>query len=139
MSGTACVSVTTMAGHRMKHQEGSMAITREEQYSAPADKIAGTYTQPPRGIILHGSRSDRPNSLAEEYRGTAAWAISNLGALCWAVTVGPNIYAPHLTAREWGWHAREHSDEYLGCEFAQPTVGHAIIDDQIATFVEWYL
>ena len=100
---------------------------------------AGTFATPPAGIILHGSRSGKAgNPPMDEFLGTCRWAVDPESGLCWHATIGPNVWAAHLTAREWGYHAREHSRRYLGVEFAQPTVNDAITDAQVAAFVGWY-
>lgn len=114
-----------------------MSIIREDQYHAPKDYIAGTFKTAPVGIILHGSRGNAA-TLDAEYRGTTKWAITNPNGFCWNATIGENIYALHLTARQWGWNAREASSTHLAAEFAQPTVKHFITDAQVAAFVEWY-
>ena len=100
---------------------------------------AGTFAAPPKGVILHGSRSGRAGTpLAQEFLGTCRWVVANPDGLAWHATIGENVYAAHLAPREWGWHARDHSREYLGVEFAQPTVNDAITDAQVAAFVAWY-
>lgn len=43
-----------------------------------------------------------------------------------------------MGAGEWGYNAREHSDDYLAVEFAQPTADYTITDGQIAAFIWWY-
>ena len=100
---------------------------------------AGTFATPPAGIILHGSRSGKAgNPPMDEFLGTCRWVVANPDGLAWHATIGEHVYAAHLTPREWGWHARDHSREYLGVEFAQPTVNDAITDAQVAAFVAWY-
>ena len=100
---------------------------------------AGTFATPPAGIILHGSRSGKAgNPPMDEFLGTCRWAVDPESGLCWHATIGPNVWAAHLTAREWGYHAPEHSRRYLGVEFAQPTVNDSITDAQVAAFVAWY-
>lgn len=111
-----------------------MSVIRE----AKAGHVAGTFSAIPTGILLHGSRSGRPQSLLNEYIGTANWAASGSHDLGWNVTVGDNRYCVHMTARQWGHHAREHSRSYLAVEFAQPTVNDAITDGQVAAFVAWW-
>jgi hypothetical protein len=111
-----------------------MAVVREVK----GGHVAGTFSTVPSGIILHGSRSGRPQSLFNEYVGTANWAASGSHDLGWNATVGDNRYCVHMTGRQWGHHAREHSRSYLSVEFAQPTVNDAITDGQVQAFVAWW-
>ena len=105
-------------------------------YRIPAQ---GPFVAQPVGCILHGSRSGvAGRSMAEEVRGTINWAVTNGQQMGWHVTIGSDLYVPHLAASQWGWHAREHSMTYLGAEFAQPTVDDAITDGQVRAFVAWW-
>lgn len=97
----------------------------------------GPWPAAPKGIILHGTRGGNPNR-RNEFLGTVRWATNNPDGLGWHVTIGDGYYAEHLPITEWGWHAREHSRQYIGVEFVQPTVSDAITDDQVAAFARWY-
>lgn len=97
----------------------------------------GAFAAPPTGIILHGTRGGNADR-AQEFLGTCRWVTSNPDGLAWHVTIGDGVYAQHLPAGEWGWHAREHSRTYLGVEFVQPTVDDAITDEQVVAFARWY-
>jgi hypothetical protein len=99
--------------------------------------VAGSFATIPRGILLHGSRGGAA-TLGAEYRGTSTWAANPSHDLGWNATIGEHRYCTHMTARQWGWNAREHSSFYLAVEFAQPTVNDAITDAQVAAFVAWW-
>lgn len=99
--------------------------------------VAGTFGDTPKGILLHGSRGGADNR-AKEYQGTANWAASPANNLGWNATIGEGVYCVHMTARQWGWNAREHSSLYLAVEFAQPTINDPITDRQVAAFVAWW-
>ena len=102
-----------------------------------AGQSQGPFAAPPRGVVLHGSRGGAA-SRQQEFLGTCRWAASNPAGLAWHATIGDGVYARHLPAGEWGWHAREASRTYLGVEFVQPTINDAITDAQVAAFVSWY-
>lgn len=107
-----------------------------EDYRDPAP--AGTFAAPPKGIILHGSRSGAAgNPKGKEYLGTARYEQSNPDGLGWHATIGEGVVAVHLAPNEWGWHARAASKLYLGVEFAQATADEPITDGQVAAFVDW--
>jgi hypothetical protein len=110
-----------------------MAVTAER---APG-QAAGSFAVQPRGVILHGSRGGADDVMTE-YRGTKAWAVGNPAGLCWNATIGPSVYCVHLPARQWGWNAREHSQDFLAVEFAQPTIASPIPDSMVAAFVAWF-
>ncbi len=98
---------------------------------------AGHFVAQPLGVILHGSRSGRPQSTNDEFWGTSNFAmVTELG---WNATVGDDIVAVHLQADEWGWNARSASQRYLAVEFAQPTVNDAISDAQVRAFCHWFM
>lgn len=101
--------------------------------------IAGTFASTPLGVILHGSRSGIPNrpTLAE-YLGTASFAVGNSAGLGWNITCGTDRLAIHYPATRWGWNARQHSSQYLACEFAQANLGDHITDGQVKAFVWWF-
>lgn len=69
--------------------------------------------------------------------GTANYAASGI-ELGWNATVGDDEVALHMGFNEWGWNARASSDDYLGVEFAQPTVDRPISDGQVRAFVWFY-
>lgn len=97
---------------------------------------ANRYTVVPHGVILHGSRSGKRQSIAAEYRSTAGYATqTDLG---WHATLGERVYAVHMDAYSWGWNARAASSRYLAVEFAQPTEADAITDGQVDAFVAWF-
>jgi hypothetical protein len=99
---------------------------------------AGQFAVRPRGIILHGSRSDqagRPTH--QEFLGTAAYQGTNPGDLGWNATIGNDEIAIHLEANEWGYNAFSASKVYLAVEFAQPTVNDPISDGQVRAFCWW--
>lgn len=101
-------------------------------------RVAGTFAVQPRGVILHGSRSGKRQDALKEYSGTVNWAVGNPAGLGWHATIGPGVYGAHMTARQWGWNAREHSRDFLAVEFAQPTIDDPITDAMVAAFVEWW-
>ena len=103
-----------------------------------AGHVAGSFSATPRGILLHGSRGGTPQPVFDEYMGTANWAASPAHQLGWNATIGEHRYCTHMTTRQWGWNAREHSGVYLAVEFAQPTVNDAITDAQVSAFVAWW-
>lgn len=100
--------------------------------------MAGVFAFPPRGIILHGSRSGQSWSIGREFVSTRNYAASGADGLGWNATIGPDAYSMHMTAREWGWNAREASRTYLAVEFAQSTVDEPITVGQVRAFVHWY-
>lgn len=112
------------------------AIVYETKYTDP--QPSGTFATVPKGIILHGSRSGiAGNPKAQEYTSCANWEIANPDDLGWNATIGENIVAVHLTPSQWGWNARQASDDYLAVEFAQATVDEPITDAQVAAFCDW--
>lgn len=113
-----------------------MTIIRESR-PAPLGNGQGPFAAPPLGVLLHGSRGGAA-TLAQEYTGTANWAVTNPSGLAWHATIGEDRYGVHLPPGVWGWHAREASRVYLGVEFAQPTVDHVITAGQVAAFVAWF-
>ncbi len=107
--------------------------------SRPAPQyVAGAFLRAPLGVILHGSRSGKPQSLDREFAGTASYAQNNPGGLCWHATIGEDAVAMHLPFTHWGWNARSASKSYLAVEFAQPTVGYDITDAQVRAFAWWF-
>lgn len=99
--------------------------------------MAGVFANTPAGVILHGSRSGTGNNTAQEYTGTARYAGSGI-ELGWHLTIGDDIYAEHMTPKQWGWNARAASQKYLGVEFAQATVALPISDAQVRAFCWWF-
>src|SRR5687768_14608346 len=100
--------------------------------------VAGAFTQRPRGIALHGSRSGRDEfSTKHEYDVTRRFAQET--ELGWNVTIGPDAVAEHIPVTHWRHHARRASDEYLSVELAQPIVHRAIENGQVRAFAWWYL
>jgi hypothetical protein len=105
--------------------------------------VAGTFASKPKGIILHGSRSGQDWSVAREFDSCRNYAASGAGGLGWNATVGQLIdgtsaYSVHMSARQWGWSARHHSNDYLAVEFAQAQLSDAITDAQVQAFAAWY-
>jgi hypothetical protein len=101
--------------------------------------VAGSFAdRVPRGVILHGSRSGSPtNDTRAEFNGTRSWARSNPQGLGWHATIGDDVISLHYGPQQWGWNAAGASDDYLGVEFAQPTVNKPISDGQVRAFVWW--
>lgn len=104
--------------------------------------VSGSFPQTPLGVILHGSRSGHPKSIDQEWRDTTFnWVPGGAMAagLGWNITVGNNVLGVHMTPRQWGYNAREHSDEWLAAEFAQGQLGGHISDEQIEAFCWWFV
>lgn len=89
-------------------------------------------------MILHGSRSGRPQPTHDEYVGTARYAAVEPNGLGWNATIGSDEIALHIPLSHWGWNARAASSHYLAVEFAQPTVNDPITDGQVRAFCWWY-
>lgn len=100
--------------------------------------MAGTFASKPKGIILHGSRSGQQWSIGSEFDSCRNYAASGANGLGWNVTAGQDEYSVHMTARQWGWNARHHSDDYLAVEFAQARIVDPITDAQVRSFIHWY-
>jgi len=105
----------------------------------PCPNVAGRFVNPPQGVILHGSRSGRPQSAEAEYQGTAAYATQRSHGLGWHATIGPLLVATHIDPQWYGYHARSASTKLLGVEFAQPTVNDPINDGMVEAFVWWFI
>ncbi len=105
---------------------------------APRESVAGKFAACPLGVILHGSRSGRRWSLAEEYASTVRYAASGAGGLGWNATVGDRAVCQHVPLDSWGWNARAASPRYLAVEFAQPTASYAVTDGQVEAFARWF-
>lgn len=106
----------------------------------PQGISVGQFSHTPFGVILHSSRStNAQNTEEQEFLGTVNWVATRVGGtgLGWNVTVGPNKWVQHISPNSWGWNAREHSDDYLALEFAQPIVGATIGDEQIRAAADW--
>jgi hypothetical protein len=103
------------------------------QYEAyPDPQPAGTLGAC-AGVILHGSRSGRVgNPLANEGKGTASYEVNNSLGLGWNATAWPGHVAIHLPADQWGWNARNASDNYVAIEIAQPVESDPIGNVHIA-------
>ncbi len=96
------------------------------------------FAVPPKGFILHGSRSGVSGRSKEtEYQGCANWCLVNPDDLSWHATIGENKYAVHMDMKRWGWNARAASKNYIAVEFAQATVNEPITDAQVAAFVHF--
>ena len=107
-----------------------------EDYRDPGHAL---FAKQPKGVVLHGSRSGvASNPIEKEYVGTANWELNNPNGYAWHATIGENKVALHLTPKEWGQHDPWASQEYLGVEFAQPTVNNPITDAQVAAFADWF-
>lgn len=106
----------------------------------PTPFVQGEMTAP-KGLLLHSSRSGHAgNSEMLEYQATARYCVYNPDGLAWHASVGPGIIAVHMTPRQWGWNARAPaSQQYIAVEFAQPTIGDAISDEQIEAYCWWVL
>ena len=109
-------------------------------YAAPQSSIGGTFNggRKPAGVILHGSRSGRDQSISQEFYGTANFAKAGANGLGWNVTIGNSMYAFHIAPTQWGWNARAASSKYLAVEFAQPTADVDITDEQVDAFCAWW-
>lgn len=105
-------------------------------YSKPG-AVAGRFSTMPQGVILHGSRSGRPQPTAAEFWGTANFATTT--DLGWNATIGDDGVAFHIPPTQWGWNARGASSKYLATEFAQPTVNDPISDAQVNAFCFWFM
>jgi hypothetical protein len=55
------------------------------------------------------------------------------------VTGGNDEITEHMSPREYGWHARGASDDYLGYEFAQAVAEWTITDAQVHAFAWWFI
>ena len=89
-------------------------------------------------MILHGTRSGRDWTTAEEFAATCRYVSGGAGGLGWHATISDNELAIHLPPHHYGWNARAASGRYLAVEFAQPTADRAISDAQVAAFVWWF-
>jgi hypothetical protein len=95
----------------------------------------GQYPAPPKGFLLHGSRSGVvANSTLEEFWGTAHFTKSRQDGLAYTATIGTDMVSWGLPMAHWGWHARLASSQLVGCEFAQPVTGVPIDDGQMRAF-----
>lgn len=100
--------------------------------------VAGIFTRPPKGVILHGSRSGAvANSTHAEFLGTANYAHNNPDGLGWNATIGDDEIAMHMLSTRWGWNARACSMSYLAVEFAQPVAATPVTDAQVRAFC-WF-
>ena len=100
--------------------------------------VAGLFNEPPKGVVLHGSRSGiAGRATKDEFDSVRNYAMTNPAGLGWNVSVGDDAIAVHMQATEWGWHARAASNDYLSCEFAQATADISISDAQVRAFVYW--
>lgn len=125
----------------------SDASTPSEAPDAPYQPVvfqmpgttAGPFRRTPRGIILHGSRSGRPELAGHaEFMSTARYAAGGAGGLGWNATVGDDEIALHMSMGAWGWNARAASDDYLALELAQPVESVAITDAQVRAVCWFY-
>lgn len=99
--------------------------------------VAGTFTRPPHGIILHSTRSGRYWGEENEYIGTLSYVDNGAAGLGWNATIGPGEICEHINVDHWGWNARGHSRHYLAIEFAQARLGDPISDESIAAAAYW--
>ena len=101
--------------------------------------VAGKFHSTPQGVILHGSRSGQAHyNTGREYDGTVGWAQNVNNDYGWNATIGDGRYCLHMGFDQWGHNARAASSKFLAAEFAQPTVGHPISDDQVFAFVGFF-
>src|SRR6185503_2174048 len=92
----------------------------------PSKAIKGTFAAPPKGIVLHSSRSGRtltpdgePWTAMHEFGSTCSWAMSAANEYGWNLTIGPGVWAIHMTAVQWGINCgTKASSEYLAVEFS---------------------
>lgn len=100
--------------------------------------VAGQFATTPQGVILHGTRSGQAWSVDQEYQATRRYVLAGADGLGWNLTVGDGIIAVHMSPREWGWNARQHSAAYLAVELAQARLGDGITDGQIDAVCWWW-
>lgn len=99
----------------------------------------GRFGSVPRGVILHGSRSDHPElSRAQEFDGTSRWAANPSNPLGWTATVSEDCYDRHIDEGAWGYSAFNASTIYLAVEFAQAVEAWPITDPMVNAFCHWY-
>jgi hypothetical protein len=106
-------------------------------YRQPGSE-GGAFTERPRGIILHGSRSGQSWSISREFDSCRNYAAGGANGLGWNITCGELEYSIHLSPRKWGWNARSASRSYLGVELAQANFGDPITDAMVTALVHWY-
>lgn len=82
-------------------------------------------------MILHGSRSGVVWTLRDEFNSTRGYARSGAAGLGWNATVGEGALSVHMKATEWGWNAREHSDQYGAVEIANARLGDPVTDGEV--------
>jgi hypothetical protein len=87
---------------------------------------------------LHGSRSGRPLTYAQEFDGTVRWAQNRDNVLGWHATVAEGQIGLHLPIRNFGWNAFAASAKYVAIEFAQPTESYPITDLMVRT-ANWFI
>lgn len=94
--------------------------------------VEGTMTTQPKGILAHGTRSgNSSNTESQEFYGTLNFIRNGAAGLGWHATIGPNLLSIHMSAEQWAYNAREHSDKWIALEFAQPVLGAEISDASI--------
>jgi hypothetical protein len=102
-------------------------------YTASAAGPQGSLPPTPRGVLQHGSRSDRPLTRQQEFEATDGWAQNPSNPLGWNATIGEGVVSLHLPIRQWGWNAFAASAVYFAVEYAQPTEAYDITDLQVRT------
>lgn len=105
-------------------------------------RVAGSFALPPKGIVLHSSRSGRmltpagePWTVMHEFQSTCNWAKNPANEWGWNITIGPNVWAAHMRATEFGINCgTKASSQYLAVEFSQALLGQPIVQEQVAAF-----
>lgn len=109
-------------------------VTRRDSAAGPQGSLPPT----PRGVLLHGSRSGRPLTYAQEFDGTVRWAQNPDNVLGWHATVAEGEIALHVPVRLFGWNAFAASSLYVAIEYAQPTEAYPITDLMVRT-ANWFI
>jgi hypothetical protein len=105
-------------------------------------RVAGEFALPPKGIVLHSSRSGctltpagEPWTTMHEFQSTCNWAKNAANEYGWNVTVGPNVWAAHMRPTQYGINCgTKASGEYLAVEFSQALLGQPIVQEQVTAF-----
>lgn len=96
------------------------------------------FTDRPRGVILHGTRSGLAQDVHAEFRSTVSYVQNGAAGLGWNATIGDDELCIHFEADRWGWNARAASKNYLAVEFAQARLTDMVTDGQVRAFCYWF-
>jgi hypothetical protein len=99
----------------------------------------GSFARPFRGFLWHASHSTRRQDAFTEFHGTRGYAQSGAGGLAWHLTAGPGMISQHMGLDQWGYHARELSEEWIGIEIAKANVWDEIEDSSIESALWWIM